>query len=1511
MLCAVARQNNRLHLVPTRYTLPTDAIPIVSICGLPNGKIFMGGHDGSLYEFSYENLVTTSAASSLKTFEQRSTDYYDGTASSIKVQNQLPSVTSQLVKSGKRTLSVWIGGGGSNGRATKCRKLNHSATGLAAAASTVVPDWLLRAPAAIFGADRASSLQKIVHDPERQCLYTLTARGCVGVYDLRTKELTLKATIDCDKIARLYLSAVAKGHMYAPSSNIEFAGGVSAAQSGVGGMDGARSILKLAESNAKAKMLTPISLHVIPRTDSSRLTLLAVTSGGLRYYITSLSQSSLSKSNLAPFSKMLLCHIRSPPPVDPATGRIKESFDEGDVPGGMIPRLLPHTFVDAASYSDGNLFLALRRPPQQQQQGTNGSSAGKEVGNIIVGTNADFIARKIIKKDNKTIRELPGGVAETVSLPTALLPGGRIIDASTLGFVRKSPLMKLTMNSQTPSDSELGVGLVPPYYPKVLGKEIKKQDEKKQPLSTSSLAAARSSTALTTTNKSSRPSSSEIAVRVLCNFMLSRPMGQGIAFHSALPTSTSAGGSSQPQVYRISNRYGSSGFSSTAGSSKSSLAMRSSKTTHTSVRLSPWLLRPAMIPLNEIAINHILSSTKTVAVSVGGIHYFTSNTILTTLADTLERSGHDVAQAKTLIEFFDSYGYKESCTLCLMLAIGSGPAKGNGTEDLKSRALNAAFGRGGAPRLDRTPSFDDGRDAYVVTPVDLDPLIPAGYNFVPSFLSEGVVSLTSRLLRPIWYKPAVVVTEGQIIKVAGSASRRFPAKVELLLNDSTLGEVRTPLFALKQAIQQCFRPAIEAVPGVHKPDSNQMDIDETTVLTGFMRFQGSMTPHGAANGVLSNEEAVSRARLIEERNLHSLYRLICRLVQLLDLLSLLKRAQEMFDLPEVEWGLLHGLTFSQLVESCDGQERIENLLNSLVSNTKAVNGSTVTPTADSDQLAKSLATQCYLFFSPASRFAYLGFRSANEARGCMDLSARRATLSKQAVEHFKMAANFWTSAQLITGRLMHTGEAETYEQKVNIALQYNSPLAKASSILLDIGEVVAIVDICTITASNFTGKSGIKMLTNGEQGGFQWEKTLYHDRKPDDVATSSSSDATGNSSKAIVVAASVTGQDAISTCHSVMLYHLLSLLKRPGYEDSKRMMVSACAASADKVFLKSLFDCLLKTGNANILLKIDSVELEKWLDEKQDAQLMWQYLMIQRKHMKAGDLMFTTAKDEKSVLPLDERVVFLERSKSAYNSAILAAQSQLSQPAIDVEALERRRLVATEHLELARLQQQTLKRINLLGLESQFDEGKLRALQTTLLDVSDLYNDYTGHVQFFDLCLRILHQCRDNSPYIETLWNSLICEHVFPCATSSETTYNFLKNLSSGSLIIDSVVLLSTPNQEGEILPLFESGTWVNPLKQKVESLGRDLFGTGADYVFPVELLVTSLEGEFRVEAIFVADLIITSGISPFRFSLLSLSRSETRSPGGRSVETVATAHSHIDRGLLPRLARCLPRRCR
>ena len=56
--------NSILRLIPTRFVLPTDGVPLVSICGMKNGRIFLGGMDGNLYEFSYEGNLRPNAATS-------------------------------------------------------------------------------------------------------------------------------------------------------------------------------------------------------------------------------------------------------------------------------------------------------------------------------------------------------------------------------------------------------------------------------------------------------------------------------------------------------------------------------------------------------------------------------------------------------------------------------------------------------------------------------------------------------------------------------------------------------------------------------------------------------------------------------------------------------------------------------------------------------------------------------------------------------------------------------------------------------------------------------------------------------------------------------------------------------------------------------------------------------------------------------------------------------------------------------------------------------------------------------------------------------------------------------------------------------------------------------------------------------------------------------------------------------------------------------------------------------
>ena len=79
------------------------------------------------------------------------------------------------------------------------------------------------------------------------------------------------------------------------------------------------------------------------------------------------------------------------------------------------------------------------------------------------------------------------------------------------------------------------------------------------------------------------------------------------------------------------------------------------------------------------------------------------------------------------------------------------------------------------------------------------------YTFQPSSLYEGLVKFISRLLRPFWYKPGVVVTEGRPIHSKSPYTNYYaalPAKVELLLDDVTLDEIRRPLVLLQNLMKR-------------------------------------------------------------------------------------------------------------------------------------------------------------------------------------------------------------------------------------------------------------------------------------------------------------------------------------------------------------------------------------------------------------------------------------------------------------------------------------------------------------------------------------------------------------------------------------------------------------------------------------------------------------------------------------------------------------------------------------
>lgn len=177
---------------------------------------------------------------------------------------------------------------------------------------------------------------------------------------------------------------------------------------------------------------------------------------------------------------------------------------------------------------------------------------------------------------------------------------------------------------------------------------------------------------------------------------------------------------------------------------------------------------------------------------------------------------------------------------------------------------------------------------------------------------------------------------------------------------------------------------------------------------------------------------------------------------------------------------------------------------------------------------------------------------------------------------------------------------------------------------------------------------------------------------------------------------------------------------------------------------------------------------------------------------------------------------------------------------VTVETLRLHNAQIQEQLDVATIQKRVLTTIS-QSQDTGLEQAKIDALKFTLVNISDLYNDYACPLNLFDVCLLILETCRRNdSDTINMLWKSIICE-VLPCETNSASVVDFLTRLKQGSLLEDEAIV----HGNGAInnLQIFETGEWIPRLRNRVTALGKDLFGKGADYTFPLDLIVKELEG--------------------------------------------------------------------
>ena len=1053
ILCALQNDGDSLRLIPTRFILPTDNVPMISIRGTKDGRIFMGGYDGCLYEMNYEHEQYVSM-NSPRDIEEAIDNYFDGDG---ELRLDSKRTGGGVLSGGKRVLSA-LTFGSLDGDVTdqyrrrKCRKINHSS--VAGGISSVVPGIVVKAAVGIFGSSLEAAARKggpivsIALDEERMCLYTLGASGIICTYDLldatKSKKNNLPprlaSVLDSVATAKLYLDSVSRGRMYPPATTqsialgtITFPGGVISAQAGVGGMEGAREIMKRydreirlgnsagasSKSNPRemsnsAGILHPVSIHLVGGEESKSLTLVAVTGGGLRYYLSSLTSSYMSSaqatqgsfdyatrendSTLArtrPSKKMTFCHVRAPPPytspdgndrlkieVAPSTTNMLRLGSGSGIPPGIHNNPTPAGAstekkgdVVRSYYSKDLFVLALDVDKRNQDEKNNAIVVAlpDTATRITASTDNTSTAITVHNGNNTLSSSACGGISETFILPmtgiggtaSPVLSGGTTFDVSSQNN-RQSSVVTLFINSETPTDSKLQIGLMPSFTP------LRSRPRKINPPGMSSAIAA--------PNSQGRGVISS-ALSTISNYL----RGQGHGYQ--VSTVLSSGGMRQSSTYRISRRHGcdARGFSSSSAEILTRLGSRATpprSTAPKSARLPSWLMKPSAAPMSYQSSLHLTppGSGSVLVLNAGGLHFFTNSSLLNNLASVLLRASN-IAKDDAVRNFFTSYGYAEGCAMCFSLATSS-----SSNSNLRGKAEQAILTHAHTPSM-QLIGTGDGRD----------PL--SAYKFQPSSLYEGLVKFSSRLLRPFWYKVAVVVTEGKPIQSQHSLYSNYyaavPAKVELLLDDITLNEIRRPLMMLLDIMKKTFNRVVDSIPGASKIDSMDIHLNPGLITTTLQK-QSRAAQRGANSTQLHDltlDELKKVAFQREDRNMHSLYRLWSRSLQLLDVLSCLKHAHSSPALPEVQFGLLHGLTFCQLVTTFEGQQRIEIVLNALFS--QSDNNLVSDLSMEGDALADMLSRQCYLYFSAASRLTYLGFKSARDALASAP-SHQRAMLSSKA-----------------------------------------------------------------------------------------------------------------------------------------------------------------------------------------------------------------------------------------------------------------------------------------------------------------------------------------------------------------------------------------------------------------------------------------------------------------------------------------------------------------------------------
>jgi hypothetical protein len=311
--------------------------------------------------------------------------------------------------------------------------------------------------------------------------------------------------------------------------------------------------------------------------------------------------------------------------------------------------------------------------------------------------------------------------------------------------------------------------------------------------------------------------------------------------------------------------------------------------------------------------------------------------------------------------FFNRYGEVRGCAMCIEIlsgmhddvTLGCDPAFAStvvGAGDkrlLREEAFKCLRSSrfGGEPTVlnyQQNSSASSGKDGRVAAGSMSNP------NYSHSNVHHGAYLVASRILRPIWLR--------------GIAEYGRLASIWVLADQWLLTCIRTYLEHFRVFLGDYFRNALQARV-VSKNGSDDIVGAPGTILDQLRNDFQEQQKRETSQLQLYANEAVSR----EETSIHTLWRLVSRSIQALNLLDILSYIHYKLRV-DVPWREFEGISFRTLVVSASTHDRIKRVMGALI---VRLNKSTDATVANAvDHVVNRLTDECFLYFSAGDRYGF-------------------------------------------------------------------------------------------------------------------------------------------------------------------------------------------------------------------------------------------------------------------------------------------------------------------------------------------------------------------------------------------------------------------------------------------------------------------------------------------------------------------------------------------------------------